>query len=72
MPASSSRSLKNATDRQARPLVLMQACQALHAWRGSVAGARLRVAVNISSRHLEHGDLVQTWRGRWRLPGSSR
>ncbi|HEX9472637.1 MAG TPA: EAL domain-containing protein [Steroidobacteraceae bacterium] len=40
--------------------VLMQACQALRSWRGTVAGgAGLRVAVNISSRHLQHGDLVQ-------------
>jgi diguanylate cyclase (GGDEF)-like protein/PAS domain S-box-containing protein len=40
--------------------VLMQACQALRVWRSSVAGgAGLRIAVNISSRHLEHGDLVQ-------------
>jgi diguanylate cyclase (GGDEF)-like protein/PAS domain S-box-containing protein len=40
--------------------VLVQACQALRTWRSSVAGgAGLRVAVNISSRHLQHGDLVQ-------------
>src|SRR5258708_22025408 len=40
--------------------VLMQACQALRSWRGTVAGgAGLRVAVNISSPHLQHGDLVQ-------------
>jgi EAL domain-containing protein (putative c-di-GMP-specific phosphodiesterase class I) len=40
--------------------VLMEACQALRSWRGSVAGgAGLRIAVNISSRHLQHGDLVQ-------------
>ena len=32
----------------------------MRAWRGSVAGgAGLRVAVNISGRHLQHGDLVQ-------------
>jgi len=32
----------------------------MRAWRGSVAGgAELRVAVNISGRHLQHGDLVQ-------------
>ena len=38
--------------------VLAQACHEVHAWRGSVAGgAGLRVAVNISARHLEHGDL---------------
>ena len=40
--------------------VLAQACREVHAWRGSVAGgAGLRVAVNISARHLEHGDLEQ-------------
>jgi EAL domain-containing protein (putative c-di-GMP-specific phosphodiesterase class I) len=40
--------------------VLRKACQELRAWRGSVAGgAGLRVAVNISGRHLQHGDLVQ-------------
>ena len=40
--------------------VLMQACHDLHAWRGSVAGgAELRVAVNISAHHLQHGNLVE-------------
>ena len=40
--------------------VLSQACRELHAWRGRIAGgARLRVAVNISGRHLQHSDLVQ-------------
>ena len=40
--------------------VLKKACRELRAWRGSVAGgAGLRVAVNISGRHLQHGDLVQ-------------
>ena len=40
--------------------VLGRACRELCAWRGSVAGgADLRVAVNISGRHLQHGDLVQ-------------
>ncbi len=39
--------------------VLAQACRDLYAWRGSVAGGQgLRVAVNISSRHLQHGELV--------------
>jgi len=39
--------------------VLMQACRDLCAWRGSVAGgAGLRMAVNISGRHLQHGELV--------------
>ena len=40
--------------------VLMEACRALCAWRGCVAGGTgLRVAVNISGRHLEHGELLQ-------------
>ncbi len=40
--------------------VLMQACRELHGWRSSVAGgAGLRVAVNISGRHLQHGNLVK-------------
>jgi diguanylate cyclase (GGDEF)-like protein/PAS domain S-box-containing protein len=40
--------------------VLKRACSELRAWRGSVAGgAGLRVAVNISGRHLQHGDLVE-------------
>ena len=40
--------------------VLKRACCELRAWRGAVAGgAGLRVAVNISGRHLQHGDLVQ-------------
>jgi diguanylate cyclase (GGDEF)-like protein/PAS domain S-box-containing protein len=40
--------------------VLGRACRELRAWRGSVAGGdALRVAVNISGRHLQHGDLVQ-------------
>jgi len=40
--------------------VLRRACTEMRAWRGSVAGgAELRVAVNISGRHLQHGDLVQ-------------
>jgi diguanylate cyclase (GGDEF)-like protein/PAS domain S-box-containing protein len=40
--------------------VLLRACHEVRAWRGSVAGgAELRVAVNISGRHLQHGDLVQ-------------
>jgi diguanylate cyclase (GGDEF)-like protein/PAS domain S-box-containing protein len=39
--------------------VLTRACRDLVAWRGSVAGGiGLRVAVNISGRHLQHGDLV--------------
>jgi diguanylate cyclase (GGDEF)-like protein/PAS domain S-box-containing protein len=40
--------------------VLGRACRELCAWRGSVAGGSgLRIAVNISGRHLQHGDLVQ-------------
>ena len=40
--------------------VLRQACRDLCAWRGGVAGGTgLRLAVNISGRHLQHGDLVQ-------------
>jgi predicted signal transduction protein with EAL and GGDEF domain len=40
--------------------VLGRACRELRAWRNTLAsGADLRVAVNISGRHLQHGDLVQ-------------
>jgi len=40
--------------------VLGRACREMHAWRSSVAGGSgLRLAVNISARHLEHGDLAQ-------------
>jgi EAL domain-containing protein (putative c-di-GMP-specific phosphodiesterase class I) len=40
--------------------VLARACRDVQAWRGSIAGGTsLRVAVNISGRHLQHGDLVQ-------------
>ncbi len=40
--------------------VLRRACSEMHTWRNSVAGGTdLRVAVNISGRHLQHGDLVQ-------------
>ena len=40
--------------------VLLQACRDLRRWRSSVAGGTgLRVAVNISGRHLQDGDLVQ-------------
>ncbi len=40
--------------------VLMEACRALHSWRGCVAGGGgLRVSVNISGRHLQHGALLQ-------------
>ena len=40
--------------------VLVQACREMREWRESVAGgASLRVAVNTSGRHLQHGNLVQ-------------
>ena len=40
--------------------VLTEACRELVAWRDGVAGGnRLRVAVNISGRHLQHGDLFK-------------
>ena len=40
--------------------VLLEACRSLVAWRDSIAGGRgLRVAVNISGRHLQHGDLLR-------------
>jgi len=40
--------------------VLRQACRDFCAWRTGIAGsAGLRLAVNISGRHLQHGDLVQ-------------
>jgi diguanylate cyclase (GGDEF)-like protein/PAS domain S-box-containing protein len=40
--------------------VLLEACRALHAWRTRVAGGSgLRVSVNISGRHLQHGELLQ-------------
>jgi diguanylate cyclase (GGDEF)-like protein len=40
--------------------VLSKACRDVHAWRGAVAGGEgLRVAVNISGRHLQHGGLVR-------------
>jgi diguanylate cyclase (GGDEF)-like protein/PAS domain S-box-containing protein len=39
--------------------VLKQACLDMCSWRRSIAGgAELRLAVNISGRHLQHGDLV--------------
>jgi diguanylate cyclase (GGDEF)-like protein/PAS domain S-box-containing protein len=40
--------------------VLLEACRGLRAWRACVAGGNgLRVSVNISGRHLEHGALLQ-------------
>ncbi len=39
--------------------VLKQACREVCAWRRSIAGGSgLRLAVNISGRHLQHGELV--------------
>jgi diguanylate cyclase (GGDEF)-like protein/PAS domain S-box-containing protein len=39
--------------------VLKQACREFCAWRTSIAGGSgLRLAVNISGRHLQHGELV--------------
>jgi diguanylate cyclase (GGDEF)-like protein/PAS domain S-box-containing protein len=39
--------------------VLDQACHDMCAWRGAIAGGSgLRLAVNISARHLQHGELV--------------
>jgi diguanylate cyclase (GGDEF)-like protein/PAS domain S-box-containing protein len=39
--------------------VLKQACHDMCAWRRSIAGgAGLRLAVNISARHMQHGELV--------------
>jgi EAL domain-containing protein (putative c-di-GMP-specific phosphodiesterase class I) len=40
--------------------VLLQACREFCEWRRSIAGgAGLRLAVNISGRHLQHGDSLQ-------------
>jgi diguanylate cyclase (GGDEF)-like protein/PAS domain S-box-containing protein len=40
--------------------VLSKACRDVRAWRSAVAGGEgLRVAVNISGRHLQHGGLVR-------------
>jgi diguanylate cyclase (GGDEF)-like protein/PAS domain S-box-containing protein len=40
--------------------VLRRACRDMCAWRRSIAGASgLRLAVNISASHLQHGELVQ-------------
>ena len=42
--------------------VLVRACRELRAWRDSVAGgAGLRVAVNISVRHLSTATWPRTW-----------
>jgi diguanylate cyclase (GGDEF)-like protein/PAS domain S-box-containing protein len=40
--------------------VLLEACRGLRGWRECVAGGNgLRVSVNISGRHLQHGELLQ-------------
>jgi diguanylate cyclase (GGDEF)-like protein/PAS domain S-box-containing protein len=40
-------------------MVLLEACRQVRAWsRKIAAGDGLRVAINISGRHLQHGDLV--------------
>jgi diguanylate cyclase (GGDEF)-like protein/PAS domain S-box-containing protein len=40
--------------------VLSKACRDVRAWRGAIAGGEgLRVSVNISGRHLQHGGLVR-------------
>jgi diguanylate cyclase (GGDEF)-like protein/PAS domain S-box-containing protein len=40
--------------------VLQRACRDVCAWRGAIAGpSGLRLAVNISARHLQHGELVR-------------
>jgi len=40
--------------------VLIEACRSLVAWRAGIAGGNgLRVAVNVSGRHLQHGDLIR-------------
>jgi diguanylate cyclase (GGDEF)-like protein/PAS domain S-box-containing protein len=40
--------------------VLKRACRDVCAWRSSIAGASgLRLAVNISAHHLQHGELVR-------------
>jgi diguanylate cyclase (GGDEF)-like protein/PAS domain S-box-containing protein len=39
--------------------VLTEACRAIKSWRDTVvAGEGLRVAINVSGRHLQHADLV--------------
>ena len=50
--------------------VLVDACTQIRAWSDSVsAGSGLRVAVNISGRHLQQGDLVADVRQRARRLG---
>ena len=50
--------------------VLVDACSQIRAWSESVnAGAGLRVAVNISGRHLQQGDLVSDVRHALQVSG---
>lgn len=50
--------------------VLAEACRQVCEWRDSVAGGdELRVAVNISGRHLQHADLVADVRSALRKSG---
>ncbi|HET8692211.1 MAG TPA: EAL domain-containing protein [Steroidobacteraceae bacterium] len=50
--------------------VLTEACRAVRAWRDSIAaGEGLRVAVNISGRHLQHADLVADVRNALEVSG---
>ncbi|MEX0734851.1 MAG: EAL domain-containing protein [Steroidobacteraceae bacterium] len=50
--------------------VLIEACRGVRAWRDSiVAGDGLRVAVNISGRHLQHADLVADVRNALEISG---
>ncbi len=50
--------------------VLLEACQRVRAWRDSIAaGEGLRVAVNISGRHLQHADLVADVRNALEVSG---
>ncbi len=50
--------------------VLVEACRAVRAWRDSIiAGEGIRVAVNISGRHLQHADLVADVRNALEISG---
>jgi len=50
--------------------VLVEACRSIRAWRPCIAhGEGLRVAVNISGRHLQHADLPQDVRQALHLSG---
>ncbi|MDH4258957.1 MAG: EAL domain-containing protein [Gammaproteobacteria bacterium] len=50
--------------------VLAEACKSVRGWRDSIAsGSGLRVAVNISGRHLQHADLVADVRNALEVSG---